>query len=45
MSKMGFIKNISVDSLYKLDSDLQYDFSKIMQSMLDNFRKRNISLI
>jgi hypothetical protein len=24
---------------------LQYDFSKIMQSMLDNFRKRNISLI
>lgn len=41
-----FKKTLSADSLYKtFDKDFTGDFSKIMQSMLDNFRKRNISLI
>jgi cobalt-zinc-cadmium efflux system outer membrane protein len=39
-------KALSADSLYKIfDKDFTGDFAQIMQSMLENYRKRNISLI
>ncbi|MEI6595589.1 MAG: TolC family protein [Bacteroidota bacterium] len=39
-------KVILADSLYKtFDKEFTGDFEQIMQSMLDNYRKRNISLI
>lgn len=41
-----FKKAILADSLYKtFDKDFTGDFEQIMQSMLENFRKRNIGLV
>ena len=39
-------KTILTDSLYRsFDSDFQPNFEKVMQGMIDNYQRRNISLI